>query len=236
MAAPPVTPLRWMRACRLIPTRYPSVGLFDRVTSPEDLEAILELEAWTNDRISNELGLLHALPPGEWVTGRPMASVVMAAFCHPAPGGARFSDHRRGAWYAGRTLATALAESVFHRTAELVEVGQFETRMQLRLYHADFSAPFHDVRADRRAYAALHRPDSYEKSQAFARDLLDAGSNGIVYRSVRHEGGECIACFRPALVQNVRVAAHFEYRWEGARTPRVLRLPAGRHASAAGEQ
>ena len=84
--------VRWTRACRLIPTRYPSVGLFDRVATADDLDAVLELEAWTNDRIGNELGLLHTIPRDEWVTGRPMASVVMAAFCHPAPRGARFSD------------------------------------------------------------------------------------------------------------------------------------------------
>src|SRR5918998_5437561 len=118
---PPLTPLRWTRACRLIPTRYPSVGLFDPVAAPDDLEAVLELEAWTNDRINNELGLLHTIPRDEWVTGRPMASVVMAAFCHPAPGGARFSDARRGAWYAARTITTALAESVYHRSAEVAE-------------------------------------------------------------------------------------------------------------------
>jgi hypothetical protein len=222
MREPPLTRVRWTRACRLIPTRYPSAGLFARVAAPDDLEAILELEGWTNDRVRVELGLLHAIPKEEWVTGRPMASVVMAAFCHPAPGGARFSDSRRGAWYAGRTLATALAESVFHRTAELAEVGHFETRMQLRLYHADFSALFHDVRAG--AYGALHDPDSYDRSQAIARDLLDAGSSGVLYRSVRQEGGECLACFRPALVLNVRVAAHYEYRWEGTRSPRVIRL------------
>ena len=221
---PPLTRLRWARTCRLIPTRYPSVGLFDRVATAGDLDAVLELDAWTNDRISNELGLLHAIPQDEWVTGRPMASVVMAAFCHPAPRGARFSDAQRGAWYSARTLATALAESVFHRTAELVEVGHFETRMQLRLYHADFAADFHDVRGDARTYAPLHLPDSYDRSQAFARELLEAGSNGIVYRSVRHDGGECLACFRPALVLNVRVAAHYEYRWEGSRTPRIIRL------------
>jgi hypothetical protein len=223
---PPLTRVRWAGTCRLIPTRYPSVGLFDRVTAPEDLEAILELDAWTNDRISNELGLLHTIPKEEWVTGRPMASIVMAAFCHPPLGGARFSDERRGAWYAGRTLATALAESVHHRTREIAEVGHFDTRMQLRLYHADFAAPFHDVRA-RRAFAELYDHDSYERSQAFARQLLDSGSNGVVYRSVRHERGECIACFRPPLVQNVRVAAHYEYRWEGSRVPRVVRLAAG---------
>ena len=221
---PPVARVRWTRVCRLIPTRYPSVGLFDRVASADDLEAVLELEAWTNDRISNELGLLHIIPRDEWVTGRPMASVVMAAFCHPSPAGGRFSDNRRGAWYAGRTLATALAESVFHRTAELEEIGHFDTRLQLRLYHADFSAQFHDVRGTSRPYAELYRPDSYARSQPFGRALLDSGSNGIVYRSVRHEGGECIACFRPALVQNVRVAAHYEFRWEGTRQPRVIRL------------
>jgi hypothetical protein len=222
---PPFARVRWTRACRLIPTRYPSVGLFDRVATPDDLDIVMELEAWTNDRISNELGLLHTIPRDEWVTGRPMASVIMAAFCHPRPGGARFSDERRGAWYAGRTVDTALAESVYHRSNEIAEVGHFDTRMQLRLYHADFSAPFHDIRAGR-AFAGAYDPESYERSQALARTLRESGSNGIVYRSVRDEDGECVACFRPPLVLNVRVAAHYEYRWEGTHTPRVIRLRA----------
>jgi hypothetical protein len=223
---PSLARVRWTRACRLIPTRYPSVGLFDRVATPDDLDLVMELEAWTNDRISSELGLLHTIPKDEWVTGRPMASVIMAAFCHPRPGGGRFSDERRGAWYAGRTVDTALAESVYHRSNELAEVGHFDTRMQLRLYHADFSAPFHDIRAGGRAFAGAYDPTSYERSQALARTLLESGSNGIVYRSVRHEDGECVACFRPPLVLNVRVAAHYEYRWEGIRAPRVIRLKA----------
>jgi hypothetical protein len=227
MHEPPLTRVRWLRACRLIPTRYPSVGLFDRVATPADLDAVVELDAWTNDRISNELGLLHTIPRDEWVMGRPMASVVMAPFCHPQPGGARFSDERRGAWYSGRTITTALAESVHHRTAELAEIGSFETRVQLRLCHADFAAAFHDIRGKHREFTELYRSDSYERSQAFARRLLAGGSNGIVYRSVRHEGGECLACFRPPLVQNVRVAAHYEYRWDGSPVPRIVRLPAG---------
>jgi hypothetical protein len=54
--------------------------------------------------------------------------------------------------------------------------------------------------------------------------LLDAGSHGVVYRSVRDPGGECIACFRPKLVKRVRVAAHYEFVWEGTPAPRVRRL------------
>ena len=220
----PVSTVRWTRACRLVPSRYPSVGIFDRIAAPEDLQAITELEAWTNDRISTELGILNIVPPDEWVVGQPMASVVMAAFCHPRPGGGRFSSFERGAWYAGKTVETSLAESVYHRTRELAEVGHFDMRMQMRLYHADFRGAFHDVRANSRRFEVLHHPDSYAASQQFARALLEEGANGVVYRSVRHPGGECIACFRPKLVLNVRVAAHYEFRWEGTPEPQVRRM------------
>ena len=225
MELSPVTALvRWTAAPRLIPSRYPVVGLLDRVAVPADLEALFELEGWTNDRISNELGLLHTIPEEEWVTGEPMASVVMAAYCHPRPGGGRFSTEDRGAWYAGRAIATALAESVYHRTTELREVGGFETAVQMRVYLADFRARFHDVRPANRAWAPLYDPDDYTESQALARQLLQAGSNGLVYRSVRDPEGECIACFRPPLVRHVRAGGHYEFRWEGRPDPVIRKL------------
>ena len=62
----------------------------------------------------------------------------MAAFCHPRPGGGRFSGPDRGAWYASLTLETAHAEVIYHRTAELAEIGVFETYVQERAYLADF--------------------------------------------------------------------------------------------------
>jgi hypothetical protein len=148
----------------------------------------------------------------------------MAAYCHPRPGGGRFSSEERGAWYAGRSITTALAESVYHRTAELREVGGFETAVQMRLYLADFRARFHDLRPADPAWAHLYDPDDYGASQAFARRLLDAGSNGIVYRSVRDPGGECIACFRPRLVNHVRAGGHYEFRWEGRPDPVIRKL------------
>ena len=226
----PETFIRWRAAARLIASRYPTVGLFDRVAKPADVDAIIELEGWTNDRISGELGVLNAVPRDEWVVGRSMDSVIMAAFCHPAPGGARFTGEDRGAWYAGRTLDTALAESVHHRTQELRELGGFETRVEMRVYLADFSARFHDVRgqvpAGRRTalWTAIYDPDDYTRSQQLGRQLLESGSNGIVYRSLRHTSGECIACFRPRQVRNVRAGGHYEYRWEGSPEPQVRRL------------
>lgn len=220
---PPLARINWRRSCRLIPSRYPAVGLFDAVASPADLDAIIELEGWTNDRLSVELGILWTVARDEWATGRPHDSVVMAAFCHPMPGGGRFSDEQRGAWYATRSIETALAESIHHRTKELAEIGWFETRVQMRLYRSDFRASFHDVRRGR-GYVAVYDADDYTASQQLARDLLAAGSNGIVYRSVRDPEGECLACFRPKLVLNVTIAAHYEFRWDGRPEAIVTRL------------
>jgi RES domain len=221
---PPEVLLRWKAAPRLVPSRYPTVGLLDRVASPDDLQALFDLEAWTNDRISGELGLLQTIPREEWVTGRPMSSVVMAAFCHPAPGGSRFSTEERGAWYAAKSITTALAESAFRRTQELREVGSFETRVEMRVYQADFLARFHDVRPHRRRWASLYDPDDYTAGQSLARSLVASGSNGVVYRSVRDPAGECLACFRPALVRNVRPGGHYEFRWDGRPQPRIQPL------------
>jgi len=225
---PPSIDLRLKDTCRLVPSLYPSRGVLDVVAAPEDLPLILELESWSNDRVSAELGILHRIPPEEWVTGRSMASVIMAAFCHPRASGGRFNTAERGAWYAADSLEAAHAEVVYHRTLELEEIGVRETRVQMRLYLADFHALFHDVRARTRENARYHDPVRYTKSQALARQLLEEGSNGVIYRSVRYPGGECLACFRPALVTNVRIRAHFEYHWRGGRKPEIRRLGASR--------
>ncbi len=230
---PPTVKLRLKDTCRLVPSLYPSRGILDAVSSPTDLAVILELETWTNDRISTELGVIHRIPKDEWVTGRPMASVVMAAFCHPRLSGGRFNGAERGAWYAADSLAGAHAEVAYHRTLELAEIGVFETRVQMRLYQADFHGVFHDVRANLPENLPYHHSASYVASQALGRTLLEHGSNGVIYRSVRYSGGECLACFRPARVANVRAGAFFEYRWPGTRTPQIRRL--GKAVVRAGE-
>jgi RES domain-containing protein len=226
---PPLARLVRRETFRLIPSRYPSVGIFDAVASAEDLEAIFDLEGWTNDRISAELGVLHTIPRDEWLIGRPLARVVMAAFCHPRPDGGRFNDPSRGAWYAAFTLRTAHAEAIYHRTRKLEEIGGwFDTFVQMAAYLADFDAAFHDLRA--RRFSRYLNPDSYAASQRLGRRMLDRGSNGIVYPSVRYRpsardrGGTCLACFRPQLVSRTRQGGFYEYRWSGERKPSVNKL------------
>jgi RES domain-containing protein len=225
--APPVRRINWRGTHRMIATRYPSVGILDEIAAPDDLDAIFELEGWTNDRISGEVGLLHTIPKDEWVVG-PMATVIMGAFCHPRPDGARFNDGTRGAWYCARSLGTAHAEAIFHRTAELEEIGWFDAAMQMADYRADFRGGFHDLRG--RGFSAYLRRADYRASQQLGSELREDGSNGIVYPSVRDRDGICLACFRPRQVSNVRLAGVYEYRWSGTRVPAIRKVK-GRNSS-----
>jgi hypothetical protein len=222
-----LTDIDWRDTCRLTPSRFPPVGILDRVASPDDLNAVIALEAMTNDRVRAEMGLIHRLPKHEWVVGQPMASVVMASFCHPRPGGGRFNSENRGAWYAGRTLETAQREVAYHRGRELGEIGLTEARMEMRLYLADFTGSFRNLRT---GWDVVHDPDHYTTSQHLANMLIEAGSVGVAYRSVRDTGGECIACFRPKAVANVRPSAHFAFVWQGGPDPLVIPLAEHRTA------
>jgi RES domain len=223
--SPPIIAARLKDTHRLIPSRYPPTGILDLITSPQDFEAVAELEGWTNDRISAELGVLRILPAQEWILGRANATAIMAAYCHPNEAGGRFTSSDRGAWYAALSIETAIRETVFHRTKEIAESGILETAVQMRQYLADFETEFHDVRASPE-FGACHDPNSYVAGQQLGAALLESGSNGLWYRSVRNPGSECIVCFRPALVTNVRTGAHFEYRWEGQPDPKVTQISA----------
>jgi hypothetical protein len=97
---PPVRRVRWLRAIRIIPSRYPTVDLFERVAGREDFAALQAVEALTNARLRNERdGLL--IPAEESVQG-PGSSYIMAPFTHLNPEGGRFNDATFGAFYAAR--------------------------------------------------------------------------------------------------------------------------------------
>lgn len=223
MRLPPVRLVRQFDTHRLVPSRHVPGGdsVLTAIANDDDhLRAIFALDAATNDRLWAGAGRLPGIGPDELVAGVPHAAVVNATFCHAHPLGARFSSPARGAWYAAFDLATAQAEVAFHKTVQLAEINRFDDTVSYDDYLADFSATFHDLRGARGFTAAL-TSGSYVTSQALAEQLLDAASLGVVYPSVRHAGGTCLACFRPALVTNVRRARTWRFTWTGSPEPAI---------------
>lgn len=217
---------------RLIPSRHRPGGESVLALIADDdrhLQDIFDLDHATNDRLLAEHDLLPGIGVHELVFGVPEYRVVNAAFTHAHPLGSRFNGPDRGAWYAAFDLRTSQAEVAFHRSVDLAEIGRWEDTVTYDDYLADVSAELNDLRDDRR-FADCLAPDSYVRSQLLAARLLDAGSLGVVYPSVRDPGGTCVACFRPAIVGNVRRRATWRFTWEGGPVPRVT-LEAGTDGS-----
>jgi RES domain-containing protein len=209
---------------RLIPSKYSDGGasVLARIADDgADLADIFDLDNATNDRLMAENNLLPGIGIHELVFGIPHFRIVNAAFCHAHPLGSRFNGPDRGAWYAAFGLKTAQAEVAFHKSVELAEIDWREQEsVTYDDYLADFSAELHDLRAAAQ-FAACLAPDSYVASQQLTQQLLDAGSLGVVYPSVRRDRGTCVACFRPALVMNVRKARTYRYVWNGRAEPKI---------------
>ena len=206
--------VRWTPSYRLVPSRFPAVGLFDRVARPEDLDYVLAAESLTNDRLRDEVGELALVPPAERVSG-PGTTAVMAAFTHLNPEGSRFSDGSYGVYYAARDMDTAIAETVYHRARFLARTAEGAGEIDMRTYLADLRADFTELRGYGRRKPDYMHPASYAASQVFGRKQREAGANGIVFDSVRREGGQCVAVFRPKVVGSCRQGPHVCYIWDG---------------------
>lgn len=211
---------------RLIPSRFPPVGLFDTVSTAADLDAVMDLAGWTNDRLVADR--IARLPRDEWVFGRPNASVVMAAFLHVAPGGMRFNGPDLGAWYAAASLATAVAEVGHHLRREAVATGAPTLSRQYRAYTARLLGDYLDIRGQRAAMPDVYAADSYTAGQALGETIRASGGAGILFDSVRHVGGVNVAAHRPRNVTDVTQADHFDIRVEaGSSRIEAKRLVSG---------
>jgi RES domain-containing protein len=211
----------WRPCYRLVPSLYPSKGLFDRVADTADIDNLIEVEAETNPRVRQQLGEMSLLPPEERLRG-PGSTAIMAAFTHLNPNGSRFSDGTYGVYYAGRTLATAIQETKHHRERFLRDTNLASMHLHLRIYAALLNAVMHDIRGMRSALPKIYDHASYRESQPFGASLRKLGSYGIVYDSIRDPGGQCAAVFRPRALSRCREVGHLLYQWDGKRIAAVF--------------
>ena len=226
MSLPRTSLVRRNDTHRLIPSKYSEGGnsVLTRIADDDaHLKDIFDLDNATNDRLLAENQLLPGIGIHELVFGVPYFRIVNAAFCHAHPLGSRFNGPDRGAWYAGFELKTSQAEAAFHKSVDLAEVDWFDEAVTYDDYLADFSGTFHDLR-DNPNFAGCLVPDSYNASQGLAQQLLEAGSLGVIYPSVRRRGGTCLACFRPPLVVNVRKDRTYRFIWSGKSEPEISEL------------
>ena len=215
------------RTVRLISTAYitePAVAPL--ADDEEDLEILHELEGLTSARLGS-LALPLDVDPAELLNESYGFgwTYINAAFCHAKPPGNRFNDEDRGAWYAAfgtDDADTAEAEVGFHMANALREAGAKRELVSYRQLLAGFACRMHDLRVQPDHPALDPEPAvGYSPGQALAKSIRAAGGNGLLYPSARAIGGECLAAFRPSVIQNVQLGEVKTFAWDGAQLSRV---------------
>lgn len=218
------TPVKWSQTFRIIRSIFPPIDLFEDIADPRDWEALVAVEAKTNPRIRFEVGDLGKVPAERRISGVG-ASYVMAPFVHCStarPG--RFTDGSYGIYYAGETEEVALAETIHHHQKFM------SATMQVPGWTSDFRVlvgavdrVLHDVNA----VTGVLEPEDYTASQTLGRSLRSAGSDGLLWDSVRMPGSRCIGIFWPDVIPIPVQGRHYCYHWNGARVDFVRQYDTG---------
>lgn len=217
IAEPRGVTLRWQKTHRIIAARHPPINVFEGIVPARQMEMAWYIEGLTNDRLRDESGQAPLVPEQDRVQG-PGSSIVMGAFTHIGRP-SRFTDGSFGIYYAAHSLETAVRETAYHRGRFLGATNEAPCEVDMRVYVNRPVKPMLDLRGPK--YDHLHHPDDYSPSQAYAKPLRDRGEWGLVYRSVRHEGGECIAAFKPQAVSIPTAGGALAYVWDGQRITKV---------------
>lgn len=220
----PLAHVRWPRAYRVIRSIHPPVDLFEDIADPRDWEALASAESKTNPRQREHLGKLALVPPERRVGG-PGASYLMAPFVYVSPDRpGRFTDGSYGIYSAGNSEEVALREVAYHHGRTMAASAQEPGwTSQFRMLVNSLDLTLHDARGQ----IAYHHPDDYSAAQSVGKALRRAGSNGVIYQSVRCPGGECAGIFWPDLMPIPVQADHYDFHWDGARTSAVYNRGTG---------
>jgi len=175
-----------------------------------------------NPRLRDAIGEIRLVPAEERISG-PGASWVMAAFTHLNPKGSRFSDGTYGVYYAARELQTAIRETAHHFGRFATDSADRVRYENMRVLVGRIDNRFADVASlPAPLRARVLAPDSYADSQPFGAQLRTDGANGVIYHSVRHQGGQCVAAFRPRAVGIPVQSKHLRFHWDGTRVARYF--------------
>jgi hypothetical protein len=215
---PPVAPVHWTGAVRIIRSIYPPIDLFEDIADPADWPLLLAAEQKTNPRLVESIGRLDLVPPARRVYGAG-ASYLMAPFVHATPDRpSRFSDGSYGVLYAGNSFEVSLFETIYHHERFMRKTAEpAGWTSQFREIVLDVDGTLHDLRGLEGTASGVLDPDNYTAGQSLGAQLRRTGSKGLVYSSVRLPEGECVGLFYPDLASRAVQGRHLDYHWNGER-------------------
>jgi hypothetical protein len=194
---------------RLIPSRFPTIELYERIATPDQSAVLKQIETLTNPRVREK----EALTRGTDITVETSPKLQNwnhAPFTYRNPMGSRYLNEHFGALELFESLQAALAVAIRKREAFLSATGQPRIELDMRVLRHDFSGEFVDRRAD-----AVDMPQA--ERWKIGEELVKAGAHGVYYRCPELPHWFAVSIFDNDGLGLARQAEHYRFVWDGTR-------------------
>jgi RES domain-containing protein len=190
----------------LIPSRFPTVRVYERIAGGRDDE-FAAIEELTNPRLREKERLTRGLAPVDQEHPR-FQNWNHAPFAYPNPEGSRFYGAERNVLELAGDLQTALAISVARRETFLSRTKEPATALEMRQIVRPVRGSFLDARG---WDGVLDR----ERRLSLGREVAAAGHDGILFNPAERPSATAIVALRPECLGRPIQSEHFKFIWNG---------------------
>ncbi len=213
------------RTVRLVSSARLRPPVLEALVAADEIEALAEIEGATSARLIAQERGTEGVDRQELVYGIPYAAFVNASFAYAKPLQPNRFSARRGAWYAALDVTTCMREVAYHTADFLAKSGELKGVVEYAEMFASMAGEFVDLRGTPTHPCLDPNPAiGYPPGNALADAARARGLNGIIYPSVRHEGGTCVVALWPHAVQSVAPGALYRFEWSGSPEPAIARI------------
>lgn len=200
---------------RLIPSKYPTVDLYEKFGSPQMQSLAAELEKLTNPRLKAKSRMTGGDVAADAGTPK-LQNWNHAPFAYPQPEGSWFLPPPYPVMELAATERGALARAIVRREQFLQRTDEPVCGVDMRMISNKIAAEFVDLRS-------LPADTTEVVRREIGQGLYEDGANGIVFKMAEVPGEDFLAIFKLELISERGLqGAHFRFRWDGNGVGRIF--------------
>lgn len=196
----------------LIPSRFPTVNLFERLDAARQDE-IAEIESMTNPRAMDKARILG----GQEVVDTNIPTLQNfnhAPFTYYNPNGSRFYGPNHAALELSSELPVAILRSIVKREVFLKQTQQKSMALEMRELSRQVSGQFVDL-------TGLDPSTTKDARLKIGKEIDELGFDGLIFSPEERPSSSCISIRKNHVLGTVKQGDHFKFFWDGEKIMRV---------------
>jgi hypothetical protein len=205
---------------QLIPSRFPTIEVYERLGDDELQNAAKALEARTNPRLA-AINQLPSLPKPSDKSASQYQNWNHAPFAYKDPRGTFLLGPTLGCLELASDLNTALAFALLRREKFLGSTGEPAMGLDMRVFTRRIAGSFHDL-------TKLDPNLSTAERRKIGHQLHESGSPGVLFCRPGYGDHRFLAVFDGGLLPRAVQGAHYRFVWDGQKVKSVYDFSDGK--------